>query len=68
MQRHLGFLCVQTVVVGDTEEEEMVAELVASGVLEGVVAPEEVSTSLGGFAVDSEVDVVAGSLQILNTG
>lgn len=68
MQRHLGFHCVQTVVVGASEGEEVVTELVVSGVLEGVEAPEEVSVSLGGSVVDSEVDAVAGSLQILNTG
>lgn len=53
--------------VGATEAE-VAEELVASGVVEDAEAREEVLVLLEDFVVDSEVDVVAGNLQILNIG
>lgn len=49
-------------------EAEVAEELVASGVVEDAEAREEVLVLLEDFVVDSEVDVVAGNLQILNIG
>lgn len=68
MQRHLDFRCVQTVAGGATEVEEVEEELVASGVEEDVEAQEEIMAPLEDFVVDSEVDVAAENLRILNIG
>lgn len=68
MQRHLVFHCVQIVAVEASEGEVAEELLAASGVEEDVEVQEEVSVPLEDSGVDSEVDVVAESLQILNIG